>query len=650
MPVLRSPYLPLLLIVIIVVHACAQQEHGPNFSRGVASVPSYIEMSKRFESDQPDSAVAYCNRALKMAEDHNDQQGMALVLLQMGRINSIHHHTDLARKFINEALYLFRTLRDKEGIARAYDELGLLDGSLNDVKAANADFSRSMQFYEDSHDSAGVASTYHGLGVAFEEKGDQEKALTYYLRALVLYEHCRQKPEDYFLLIEQIGNLYARRGDQKTALHYLEEGAEKSNTPALKDTEVDILEEEGEIDEASGKSAGALFFYKKELEIAKTASDFRGQVKALEGIAHVLKKDSAGKSLEYLNEALGIARDMKLPQLKANIYEALAEVYRQQKHYKEAVAMQQEYSRLLDSLTIASARNEIAALDSSYALEAALDKVDELQEVNKVAKTRINLGVVALIVIGFAVALLWVYLRKARRLNRRLNESNEVKSKLISIIGHDLRGPAGNAIQVLDMLEKGVIPEEQRHKLLSELKKQSVASYGLLTDLFEWGKAQLHGVEVKPELFPTRPVIRQNISLLEQLAERKNISIVDETPGDAEIHADPHHFDFVIRNLLSNAIKFTHEGGSITIRTQGEEDRPEIVYSVKDTGVGVSPEKQQAFSKATLPVSFGTKGEKGSGLGLLLIKEFMRANKGRIWLESEVGKGTIFYCAWRRAG
>lgn len=650
MPALRSPYLPLLLIVIIVVHACAQQEHGPNFSRAIASVPAYIEMSKRFESDQPDSAVAYCNRALKMAEDHNDQQGMALVLLQMGRINSLHHHTDLARKFINEALYLFRTLRDKEGVARAYDELGLLDGSINDMKAANADFSRSMQFYEDSRDSAGVASTYHGLGVAFEEKGDQEKALTYYLRALVLYEHCQQKTEDYFLLIERIGNLYARRGDQKTALHYLEEGAEKSNTPALKDTEVDILEEEGEIDEASGKSAGALLFYKKELAVAKTAGDFRGQVKALEGIAHVLKKDSAGKSLEYLNEALGIARDMKLPQLKANIYEALAEVYRQQKHYKEAVAMQQEYSRLLDSLTIASSRSEIAALDSSYALEAALDKVDELQEVNNVAKTKINLGVGVLVLIGFAVAMLWVYLRKARRLNRRLNESNEVKSKLISIIGHDLKGPAGNTVQVLDLLEKGIVPEEQRKKLLTELKKQSVASYELLTALFEWGKAQLHGVEVKPELFSTRSVIQHNISFLQQLAERKNISIFDETPDDAEIHADPHHFDFVIRNLLSNAIKFTHEGGSITIRAQGEEDRPEIVYSVKDTGVGVSPEKQQAFSKATLPISFGTKGEKGSGLGLLLIKEFMRANKGRIWLESKEGEGTVFYCAWRRAG
>lgn len=648
MSVVRIPYLPLLLIVIIVVHACAQQEHGPNVLAEGASVPSYIEMSKRFESDQPDSAVAYCNRALKMAEDHNDQQGMASVLLQMGHINSLHHHADLSRKFINEALYLFRTLRDKEGVARAYDELGLLDGSLNNMVAANADFSRSMQFYEDSHDSAGVASTYHGLGVTLEKKGDSEKALTYYLRALVLYEHCPQKPEDYFLLIERIGNLYARRGDRKTALHYLEEGVEKSNTPALKDTEVDILEEEGEIDETSGQSAGALIFYKKELEVAKTAGDFRGQVKALEGIAHVLRKDSAGKSLQYLNEALVIASDMKLPRLKANIYEALADVYRQQKHFKEAVAMQEEYSRLLDSVAIVSSRSEIAALDSSYALEAALDKVDELQEVNKVAENKINLGVVVLVVIGSAVACLWFYLRRARRLNRRLNESNEVKSKLISIIGHDLKGPAGNTVQVLDLLEKGTMPEEQRKKLLTELKKQSVASYELLTALFEWGKAQLHGVEVNPELFPTKPVIQMNISLLEQLAERKNISILDETPEDGQIYADPHHFDFVIRNLLSNAIKFTHEGGHITLRTQGEEGKPEIVYSVKDTGVGVSPEKQQAFSKTTLPVSFGTKGEKGSGLGLLLIKEFMRANKGRVWLESKVGEGTVFYCGWRR--
>jgi signal transduction histidine kinase len=254
------------------------------------------------------------------------------------------------------------------------------------------------------------------------------------------------------------------------------------------------------------------------------------------------------------------------------------------------------------------------------------------------------LGILIIIIVVSALLLLWLYLWRIKRLNHRLQEANDSRIKLFSIIGHDLKGPAGNAIQLLQIMETANLPEEKRKKMLAELKKQSVSSFELLNDLFEWGKALLQGVEVRPETFGTKGTVQKNITLLEPLAARKNIAITDNTPGDTHIHADLHHFDFVIRNLLSNAIKFTHQDGQIGIYSTGNAGT--ITFSVTDNGVGISQDKQSAFLKNNLPVSFGTKGEKGSGLGLLLIKEFMRANKGRIWLESKEGEGTTFYVSF----
>ncbi|HVU53489.1 MAG TPA: tetratricopeptide repeat-containing sensor histidine kinase [Puia sp.] len=609
-------------------------------------VSFYIDASRTFEQTQPDSAVYYCYRGLRIAEKQNDLQAQGLILLQVGHINNIHHHTDLARRFTNEALSIFRNLRDKKNIARAYNELALLDGQGN-LSAATADLDRSMQFYADMRDTTGIAATYQNMGTVYEEKGELEKALTYYLRALVHYEHHAQKTDEYFILLQRISRIYSQKGDRQAALRYLEEGIRNSKDPVSRDTEITLLEEEGQIMETAGENANALLYFKKELDAARQDNDLEGEAKALTNIAGVLKKDSAARSLEYLKKALGIAERLREAQLKANIYQALADVYRQKKNYKEALLALEEHSRLLDSLMIIKTNSDISALDTSYQLESSREAIDELQEVNEQGRRERNLGIVILVIVLTALTFVWIYLRKVQRLNRKLYESNQVRDKLFSIIGHDLKGPAGNTVQLLEIMETGTLPPDQVKKLFSELKKQSVASFDLLTALFEWGKAQLDGVEVKAEDFKTKPFIQKNIQLLHQLAERKSITLTDQTPGGISIHADPNHFDFIVRNLLSNAIKFTHEHGRVEIDVTATGN--EITFSVKDTGIGISEEKQAAFQKTNIPVSFGTKGEKGSGLGLLLIKEFIQANKGRIRLDSRPGEGSIFYISFPAA-
>jgi signal transduction histidine kinase len=604
-------------------------------------INTYLEIGKLYEADQPDSAVHYCNLAMRLAEKLNDRHSEGVLLLELGRINIRHYHEELARRFINESLSIFRNLREPEGIAQAYDELGLVDGQQQNIKVATNELDRAMKFYVDSHDSEGVMNTYNGLGKVFEEKGDTEKALTYYLRTLVQYEHRKQKPEAYFILLDRIGHIYLKKGDRKMALKYLEEGIRESDIPSERDTQINLITEEGKIYEQQGEKTKALAFYKQALAEAKKYNKPEEQAQALISIASVLKKENSGQSLDDLKSALKIANGLNEPRLEAAIYAALADVYRQEKDYKEAIAALEENHRLLDSLLGADTTKDIAAIDSSYALESSREKIGSLQQVSKEEKKELNLTLVILTIIIVVLILLYFYLRKIRRLNTELKAANQVKDTLFSVIGHDLKGPAGSAAQLFTLMETEDFTEAELRSMISDLRKQTEASLELLQTLFEWGRAQLQGIKVQPEKLDAKTIISKNIQLLNRQAGVKHITIKNYVTANAGVLADLNHFDFIIRNLLSNAIKFTHEHGQIELNS--EKSASAVVFSVKDNGIGISPEQQQQFLKSNLQVSYGTKGEKGSGLGLQLICEFVQANNGSIWLESIQGAGTTFY-------
>ena len=304
---------------------------------------------------------------------------------------------------------------------------------------------------------------------------------------------------------------------------------------------------------------------------------------------------------------------------------------------------------LLDSLLRSDTAKDVAALDSSHLLERSREKIGNLQQLNRVEKISLNLGLVTLLVVLLLGVLLWRYLRKIRRLNEELTNSNRVKDTLFSVIGHDLKGPAGSAAQLFELMETEDFTPEEMKGMLTELRKQTKASLELLQSLFEWGKAQLQGIKVNPSDFQVQPVIERCIHLLSRQAAQKHLRLTAEIPGDLKLHADADHFEFIIRNLLSNAIKFSYEGG--TIHIDGElASHNEVIVSVKDNGMGISTDQQAVFLTSNLKVNFGTQNEKGSGLGLLLTKDFIKANQGRIWLESEGGKGTTFYVALPASG
>jgi PAS domain S-box-containing protein len=217
---------------------------------------------------------------------------------------------------------------------------------------------------------------------------------------------------------------------------------------------------------------------------------------------------------------------------------------------------------------------------------------------------------------------------------------NQMKDKIFSIISHDLRSPLASLIGILDMAHNKDISDEELKLFLSELSKDVGYTSNLVENLLHWSKSQLKGESVQPEYFDVKGIIQNKLLMFEKTANEKNIAINDETFEHTMIYADKSMIKSVLRNLISNAIKFCSDGDQITISATIEKDFTTICVS--DTGLGIREgDIQKLFSAETFTLR-GTNNEKGTGLGLIICNDFIKANNGSISVESTFGEGSKF--------
>lgn len=231
-----------------------------------------------------------------------------------------------------------------------------------------------------------------------------------------------------------------------------------------------------------------------------------------------------------------------------------------------------------------------------------------------------------------------------RQSEQQLRELNSTKDKFFSIIAHDLKNPIGAFKNVLELLYESYddFSREELIEFIEPLKDSAKQLFNLLENLLLWSRAQTGRIEKKPETFNLNYLINQNINLLKLQAENKNIALTYEGNDQIEVFADMNMITTVIRNLINNAIKFTPNGGKITITTIQQNDF--AIVCIADTGIGMSMEVQEKLFRIDVHhTSLGTNEEKGTGLGLIICKEFVEANGGKIWVESKESKGSQFY-------
>jgi signal transduction histidine kinase len=226
-------------------------------------------------------------------------------------------------------------------------------------------------------------------------------------------------------------------------------------------------------------------------------------------------------------------------------------------------------------------------------------------------------------------------------LNKKLEQSNDTKDKFFSLLAHDLRGPLSSFKMGMEIIsdENRNFNEESRSKFIEVMKNSSKNVLNLLENLLVWSKSERGIMEFDPNQYALRDVLGECYLLVHGQAENKGVALSCYFGKDIQIYCDTNMLTTIMRNLLSNAIKFTPKGGVIDVHIEDMNDY--VQFNIKDSGVGIKAEDiDKLFMLKTNKSSYGTEGEKGNGLGLILCKEFVEKHGGKLSFESEVGVGT----------
>jgi len=231
-----------------------------------------------------------------------------------------------------------------------------------------------------------------------------------------------------------------------------------------------------------------------------------------------------------------------------------------------------------------------------------------------------------------------------RKQKKQLEEVSITKDKLFSVLGHDLRGNLTSILSISELLldESYVKDNEQIKEFHRYINNQANNLNIILNNVIDWSKSRDNTLAYDPRKVDLKKAAKSNVKLLKENASLKNIKLTSEITEPIIAYADENMLNTVLRNLIFNAIKFTNNGGNISIDVTVSES--EAIMKVIDTGVGIRKEKQDSiFNSQNVVSTKGTAKETGTGLGLMICKEFTEKNKGRIWLESQPGKGTTVF-------
>jgi len=235
-------------------------------------------------------------------------------------------------------------------------------------------------------------------------------------------------------------------------------------------------------------------------------------------------------------------------------------------------------------------------------------------------------------------------IRKIKEAEEELKYLNATKDKFFSIIAHDLKNPFHSILGATDlMIQKYDEWDSEKQKMfLKNVHEAADQGYNLLTNLLEWSRSQTGRLNLQFMELRLNDLVKENFKLLKNQAHEKNITFINNVTEDMKVQADMNSIKTVLRNLFSNALKFTEEGGEVKVYSVKENEK--IKVSVQDSGIGMDDEQADKLFRIDQNQSTkGTNNEEGTGLGLILCKEFVEKNGGEIWVESKKGTGTTFH-------
>ena len=615
-------------------------------------ISAYQNLINHYKYSNIDSALYYAKEGLDYAREKQYAPGEAIMINNLGQVNERHGFMELAETQYLQACEIFRTLENKNGVASTTNGLGVIAGRTGRYDEATKYFLEALALFQATGNAQGIVQTYIKLGVVSDHLGNSDQALAYYLRAEEL--NATDPSSSAFLtLMNNIGIIYGKRNDLRVATTYFKKGLKHSDPEKFTGIHIALLGSLGLAYKNVGMTDSAWHFQQQALSMARQNRLPEEEARALVNLAALVDKSDPSQSFQLLTEALAITERIQELKLKTEVYEAMIAHYKQRHEFGLALELSEKRQLLKDSLFSLAKSREIANLHAIQELARQDDEIKDLALKNERSIFQRNLMIgVALAAIAI-IGIVWFYNTKVSHLNgallakqNELKRSNNIKDKLFSILGHDLRAPLSQVIGFLNALSLKNLGKDDS-SLVEKLRLQSEHTLATLDNLLMWGHNQLKGIRLNQQTLRVKEQVTKSIFLTNDYAAQKNITLVNSIPPDLNIHVDPSHFDFVIRNLLSNAIKFSHSGGTVLLEAVSFADQ-EVIFSVRDSGVGIHPELRKTIFTANAQSLQGTWKEKGTGIGLMLCREYIIENGGRMWLESEEGKGSTFYFSLKK--
>lgn len=623
-----------------------------------------------------DKALLFIDQTAELSNSLNYDKGSAQSNYYKGLIFSNKNDGKNAVVYFEKALNSFKILNDTIGIAKVNGKLGIIQIERGNFKKGLQNSLSAISIFEEEDLKDDLSNAYNSLAKAYFKSKKFDKALQYNKKSLRIREELDDL-EGMKYTLKNLGELYALKNNYRLSIDNYERMLTLLNNKKDKDLR-------GEVMTSLGKSYLAINDLKKAAEYLRAGLAFNriqgndlGVLISLNAFADLnIKNNRLRLAKTQLDEANKLGKKLNNEEELLYNYKLNTELSSVRNFHQDAFYWQKQYFYLkeklnkekLEALTLQIKSNQASNISTNLVSLKEKNKNIPEKKGSKLSSsqkqnTLLIYGLIASLVFVTAL-LIFSYLKSSKNTtttkelskkneslvqknkslvqkNIQLEEVNQVKDKLFSIVSHDLKDSVSSIKAFLDLLKDDGITKEEFNNLIPELSENANNASSLLFNLLNWSKSQMQNLQSKPELFNIQEVFQIKISLIEKKVNDKGIIVIDESRREF-VYADKSMMEIVIQNLITNAVKFTGKGDVITVSNQDYNGK--ILICIEDTGIGISEENQKKLFNAKKNFTTnGTENEKGTGLGLTISKDLVELNNGRIWLESTPNIGSKFF-------